>query len=45
MYNLYVADHCRKYALRSNVGKGRESPDRTKKSNSILFYQKIPLGG
>ena len=31
--------------LRANVSKGRESPDRTKKSNSILFYQKIPLGG
>ena len=32
-------------ALRANVSKGRESPDRTKKSNSILFCQKIPLGG
>ena len=31
--------------LRANVSKGRESADRTKKSNSILFYQKIPLGG
>ena len=31
--------------LRANVSKGRESLDRTKKSNSILFYQKIPLGG
>ena len=31
--------------LRANVSKGRESPDRTKKSNSILLYQKIPLGG
>ena len=31
--------------LRANVSKGRESPDRPKKSNSILFYQKIPLGG
>ena len=31
--------------LRANVSKGQESPDRTKKSNSILFYQKIPLGG
>ena len=30
--------------LRANVSKGRESPDRTKKSNSILFYQIIPLG-
>ena len=31
--------------LRANVSKGRESPEKTKKSNSILFYQKIPLGG
>ena len=31
--------------LRANVSKGQQSPDRTKKSNSILFYQKIPLGG
>ena len=27
--------------LRANVSKGR---GRTKKSNSILFYQKLPLG-
>ena len=31
--------------LIANVSNGRESPDRTEKSNSILFYQKIPLGG
>ena len=32
-------------SFRANVSRGQESPDRTKKSNSILFYQKIPLGG
>ena len=31
--------------IRANVSEGQESPDRTRKSNSILFYQKIPLGG
>ena len=29
---------CPEYYLRANVSKGRESSDRTKKSNSILFY-------
>ena len=31
--------------LRANVSKGRESSDRTKKTNSILFNRKIRLGG
>ena len=35
----------KKRYLRADVSKGRESPDRTQKTNSILFYQKIPLGG
>ena len=40
-FNRGLAIACFK---RANVSKGRESPDRTKKSNSILFYQIIPLG-
>ena len=42
--NKFILEMTISEILRANVSKGRESPDRTKKSNSILFYQKTPLG-